>query len=207
LQNESTALIIDAGVNHKAVLECLDYNTEKVSAVLISHLHGDHKKYAAKLSTYGVKIVTDFKHGASQTFDEWSVLPLTMFHDVETYGFYINHPEMGNLFYATDTGKLPYKLAEPEHILLETNYCEDILQENIIDGKLEDFLANRIRENHLSITQAINWIKLQDRKFLKNVILTHLSSSNSNKKDFKQRMEAAIGIPVYIAQPGLNLDL
>lgn len=39
LENDTEALILDAGVQYKDVLKALDYNVSKVTAVLLSHEH------------------------------------------------------------------------------------------------------------------------------------------------------------------------
>ena len=40
LENDTEALILDAGVRYKDVLKELDYNVSKVTAVLLTHEHG-----------------------------------------------------------------------------------------------------------------------------------------------------------------------
>lgn len=39
LENDTEALILDAGVRYKEILRALDYNVSKVAAVLLSHEH------------------------------------------------------------------------------------------------------------------------------------------------------------------------
>lgn len=39
LENDTEALILDAGVRYKDVAEALEYNLEKVKACLLSHEH------------------------------------------------------------------------------------------------------------------------------------------------------------------------
>ena len=39
LENDTEALILDAGVRYKDVLKALDYNISKVTATLLSHEH------------------------------------------------------------------------------------------------------------------------------------------------------------------------
>ena len=40
LENDTEALILDAGVRYKDALKALDYNISKVKAVVLSHEHG-----------------------------------------------------------------------------------------------------------------------------------------------------------------------
>lgn len=40
LENNTEALILDAGVRYKDVLKALDYNISKVTGILLTHEHG-----------------------------------------------------------------------------------------------------------------------------------------------------------------------
>ena len=54
MQNDSEALIIEAGIDFRTVKKSLDFNLSKVSAAVITHQHGDHSKYVASFVNNGV---------------------------------------------------------------------------------------------------------------------------------------------------------
>ena len=48
LQNDSEAIIIEAGVKLSEVKKALGWNTAKVKVCIISHRHNDHAGHAAE---------------------------------------------------------------------------------------------------------------------------------------------------------------
>jgi hypothetical protein len=50
-------------------------------------------------------------------------------------------------------------------------------------------------------------LSANDLSKVRNIVLLHLSSGNSNGPDFKDRIQKQTGIPTQIAEPGLNLQL
>lgn len=127
-------------------------------------------------------------------------------HDAaEPCMYLIYHPEMGNLLFATDTYLIDYDFKGLDHYLIEANYSVEILQKKVEAGQLNLRLAQRIMKSHLSLERAIQQVKGSSE--LKNVILVHLSDSNSNAKEFKKEVQRATGKPVYIADKGLKVEL
>ena len=45
LENETEALIIEAGIPFMEVKKILNFNVRKIAGVVVSHSHGDHAKY------------------------------------------------------------------------------------------------------------------------------------------------------------------
>jgi phosphoribosyl 1,2-cyclic phosphodiesterase len=205
LENDRTALILDAGVSPKEVLRCLEFNTAKVAGVLVTHEHGDHSKYAKALGKYGIPVYTKF----TERFEihGWTIVPLPVAHDVLTFSFYINHEEMGNLYYVTDTHYCMYKLDGLNHIMIEANYCPKILNKNVMSGRLLGMLKERIETSHMSIDVAIDWLKGNDLSGVRNIVLTHLSNGNSNEREFVDRVKAATGKPTQAATRNMIIDL
>ena len=50
LENESEALILEAGIKFQDVKKALNWNIAKVKGCLVTHRHGDHSKYIKDLS-------------------------------------------------------------------------------------------------------------------------------------------------------------
>lgn len=195
LQNNESALIIEAGVRKDEVLRVLDYDTSKIQEVLISHQHGDHAKYQREITSL---VPAAFRIA-------FRVSSFRVQHDCDNQGFFIHHPDIGNLMYLTDAYYIPIRPKGLNHLLVEANYSEDILSQNVEKGYLNPGLARRIRENHLSIERLEHWLRLIDTSQLKTVILCHLSDGNSNEEDFKKRIQKITGVPVYIAEKNQKL--
>lgn len=213
-------LVIDAGVRFDEVKKSTDYNVSDISGVLVSHSHGDHIKYLSGYMQYGV--VAYLSEATAKAYGEhrnmryvqarkkyrvgsYSVMPFELEHDVPCFGFIISHEEMGILVYLTDTMYSKVMFATPvNHWLIEANYDAEILDE-VGAG----FLRNRVMHSHMSIDTTLGILNENQLAETRNIILCHLSDRNSNAKDFLQRTVAATGKQVFIAEPGLevNLDL
>lgn len=57
LENDSEALIIEAGIPFMTVKKALDFNISKIVGVVVSHSHGDHAKYAGEYERNCRKII------------------------------------------------------------------------------------------------------------------------------------------------------
>ena len=132
-------------------------------------------------------------------------------HDVPCSGYLIEHPDMGKLVFVTDAEYVKYTFPGVNHIMVESNYSQDILDENMNSGVIPKSLRDRIMKSHMSFDTAKGMVKANKNPMLKNVILCHLSSRNSDKKRFQEEMQQIVGpfCNVTVAKNGteVNLDL
>src|SRR5574344_1012483 len=56
LQNRKEALIIEAGIKSKVVLQALDFNVPNVVGCLVTHEHQDHAGYATDVAGLHVSV-------------------------------------------------------------------------------------------------------------------------------------------------------
>ena len=91
--------------------------------------------------------------------------------------------------------------------MLEANYCDRILQENIDNGIVPVTMRDRLLHSHMELNTAKDIIKANDISKVKEIILVHLSDNNSCEEFFRTEMAKASGKPVYIAKKGLELNL
>ncbi|MNP81687.1 hypothetical protein D3C76_1801220 [compost metagenome] len=68
-------------------------------------------------------------------------------------------------------------------------------------------LRDRLIKSHFSLENVKEFLKANDLSKVRNLMLIHLSSSNSNAKTFKSDIERFTGVPVYIANKGLEIEL
>nr|DAV18933.1 MAG TPA: Pyrroloquinoline quinone [Bacteriophage sp.] len=112
------------------------------------------------------------------------------------YGFLITHKEMGRMLYITDTNLVKWKFKNTNHILLGVNYDKDLIDRDNT-GK-----ANHVFRGHLSIDTACEFVKSNNSNDLQNVIMCHLSSENSDKDSFIEKMKKVAGnANVDVAEP------
>lgn len=203
LENDAEVLIIEAGLPFREVKKALDFNIRKIAGVIVSHCHLDHSKYVAEYEKAGIPVFKPYdgmkdmnlKGGAGfkiQAFD--------LVHDVSCYGFYISHPDMGHLIYASDTEYIKYRFKGLNHILVESNYSMDLVS-NIPEKR------RHVLTGHMEIGATCEFLKANNNPSLRNVVLLHLSSESADAKDFKARAEKVIDCPVYVAEKGMEIDL
>lgn len=224
LYNGSEALILEAGVTIKKLLQAIGYNVDHIAGCLITHEHGDHAKYWKQYVAAGIDIYTsagtigalNAKHHRMHTVTPSSfklggfkVLPFNVIHDVaEPYGYLIHHKDCGNTLFMTDTQYMNARFPGINNIIMETNYCEDIIEQKAIEGVVHPKLVDRIRDSHMSIQTAERFLLAQDLSEVNKIVLTHLSDNNSNAGEFGSRIAEATGKSVSVAESGavINID-
>ena len=218
-------LILDAGINFKDVQKELNFNFDGIQGVLVTHEHMDHLKYAANFVLYGINIYSSagtfqklnltghrfkvIKALEQFTIGNFTILPFDTQHDAaEPLGFLIQYRPTGEkLLYATDTYYIKYKFNKLNYLLIECNYNIEIAKENEKDGVINKTRYSRLLESHFSLENVVKFLKSNDLKYTKNIILCHLSDTNSNQDIMKSTVYEQTGIPTTIAQPGLNIEL
>lgn len=232
LQNEREALLLEAGVNFKKVMQAIDYNPAKVQGVLITHEHGDHAGHINEALEYGLPVYassgtiegaakyirSDYRPLAFEESNEggfcriqlggFAVIPFHTEHDAnEPTGFLIGHEETGAVLFATDTFYLKNRFNGLSNILIECNYDEYKLERNVINGLIDAERYRRVRAAHMSLENCIRTLKANDLQRVNNIVLIHLSQDNGDAMAFKKAVTQATGKTVTIARPGLTLRL
>jgi phosphoribosyl 1,2-cyclic phosphodiesterase len=217
LQCANETLILELGIKWGDILKGLNYNLGCVCGCLCSHLHSDHSRSIQNAISFGLSVYSCEEVANTYVGVEtlnlkektrigkgFIVQPIKLFHNVECYGFLIQHEEFGKIVFATDTNSVPYKFKGVQHWLLESNYDNDIL----IDNACNDVYSRSASENHLEINDTIEVLKRNYSSELQNVVLIHLSSGNSNEKDFKERVQQELGFDrVWVANNGMEIEL
>lgn len=223
--NDNEKLILDAGVNFKIVQRELNFNFNGIQGVLITHEHMDHLKYAPNFALNGINIYASngtfeklnlkghrfktIKALEQFTIGNFIILPFDTQHDAaEPLGFLIQYKPTGEkLLYATDTYYIKYKFNKLNYLLLECNYNKEIAKENAENGVINKTRYTRLLESHFSLDNVIKFLKSNDLSYVKNIILCHLSDTNSNQDIMQSKVYEETNINTTIARPGLNLEL
>lgn len=224
LEGKNSALVIECGMPLMDVKKALNFDLSKIAGCIVSHHHGDHCKYfdefvslipiyasqetLVKQNTHHLRNFRFMMNKATNFVGEFKVIPFEVEHDAEgTFGFLINHTECGNVLFVTDTYYLNYKFPGLNHILIEANYSEEIIDRKMRNSKHGKFIRDRVIQSHMSLENCVKILNHTDLSSVNNIILIHLSDSNSNEKQFKSVVESATGKPTTIATNGQKINL
>lgn len=149
----------------------------------------------------GIPVYAPYETGSQiQHFDMFTVKPFSLVHDVPCFGFYIFHPEIGSLIYATDTEYIKYHFSGINHILVEANYSSEEMELNAA-------YKEHVMTGHMEIKTTLDFVRKNDNDDLREVVLMHLSQSNADSDNFLKMAQKVTNKPVYIAKKGLEIDL
>jgi phosphoribosyl 1,2-cyclic phosphodiesterase len=225
LQSEQDVLIIECGIKLLEVKKALDFDISKIAGCLGSHEHYDHIGYIEQYLEAGIPVYcsegtrdafkfkklsrpTTVESGKAFMVGSFKVIAFDVVHDaLQPFGYIINHPDMGNLVFLTDSHYSKFKFANINHWLVEANYSEEIIDAKVTSGSLHYAQANRVTTSHMSIQTCKEMLKANDLSKTKNIVLIHLSSSNSDSRKFKEDVIRQTGINTVIADRGVELNL
>jgi phosphoribosyl 1,2-cyclic phosphodiesterase len=209
VESNGKQLLIDCGVPLKRIRKALNHDLSNVVGCLVSHEHGDHSEYLPQLEketdikiycTYGTQDqwnienyhwLMDQEHFFTPGL-EFCIWPLKLQHDVECFGFLVRH-KTKNLFYATDTSEVNYKIPGLNYLMIECNHSS----EKLIETEQNKSVVKRICETHLSIENVLEFVK--NHPDLEEIWLLHLSSRHSDAKLFKEMVQNVAGCIVHVA--------
>ena len=214
LKSDTGTLILEAGIRLDAVKKALNFDLSSVAGCLISHSHLDHCKYADSYAKTGINIYASqetidaykptYRHrfhalleGVMAQLGSFRIIPFDVPHGgISCYGYLITHPESGKILFVTDCAYIPGRFIGLSQVLIEANYEDAILTSDRAVGK------------HMSIDTTVAFLKANDLSKVQNIVLLHLSSSNSNAKAFaKAVIEVAPNASVLVGDKGLEIEL
>lgn len=224
LDSGSEILLLEAGMKMADVKRAIDYRLADVVGCVVTHEHGDHAKYATEYAKFGVDIYgpqaleqkkqfpygkfTVLRDSVTKNIGKFRVVPFHNYHDVEIYGYLINHPDCGSILFSTDSYKLGMTLRGINHFLIEANYEDSMLKENVKTGSISKAQSDRIMLSHMSLNYCIEYLRdCEADKSAKTITLCHLSERNSDPAIFRNTVAGAFGVPTFIAQKGLVVEL
>lgn len=222
-----SALLVECGVKPEVLMRRTAVSISRIAGALVSHEHLDHAGFAGRYAALGIPIYASrgtiaampLMNGTVRVLrpmevayvDEWRVMPFDVRHDAaEPLGFIIEHPEAGRILFLTDTQFCPYdfRALGLDHILVEANYDDALLDGNVANGLVDAERAARTRGKHMSLRRACDLIWADQTAELKNVVLIHLSRQNADPETFARKAsETALFARVSVATAGLTIEL
>ena len=229
LEGRTSALVIECGIPPERMFRRTQVQPSKIAGCLVTHEHGDHAGFAKRYAAMGMTIYASLgtlsaigmtKDGSParslrsmevSRIGEWTVDPFEVRHDAqEPLGFIVEHPECGRVLFITDTWFVQYNFRkfQLDHIMVEANYSDAILDDNVFERKVDADQAARVRRTHMSLRSACELVRANDNPNLKTVILLHLSGGNSDAEVFAREMrKTALLAYVHVANAGLSVEL
>lgn len=106
------------------------------------------------------------------------------------------------MIYATDTECIVQRFKGINHMLIECNYVDALVNKEAVN------YSHRL-QGHMSIDTACEFVKQNKSNELLNIIMCHLSNETSDENVFIQKMNSASNSNNYIAIKNtvINLDL
>lgn len=219
--NTGEMLLIECGVVIDKIKEAIKFDLKNVAGCILTHEHSDHSKSAMSLCKLGIPVF--MSEGTMKALKlqnnpfaiprkemevfrigNYKVLPFNVKHDcAEPFGYLISHPECGNVLFMTDTYYCEYVFPDLNNIIIEANYCEEILDSKVSVGKV---VRDRVIESHMSLQTCIKTLQAYDLKKVNNTVITHLSDSNSDEAKFLKEIKSATGGMVHIAKAGMEIN-
>lgn len=223
LDNGEEALIIEAGIRFLDIKKALDFQIKRVVGCLISHQHNDHAKYIKTMVESGIYTLAleevwnakdlsgsraiSIQLGKGYKLGNFRIVPFPAYHDVPCVGYIIDHPETGRILFLTDSYMFDYVVPGLSNMLIECNYSDSRLIDNINAGRTLSSQRNRLMASHMELNSCKQILLESDLSKVVNIILIHLSENNGDENLFVTEIQKATGKAVYAAKPGLNIQL
>ena len=207
-----TRLLLDAGIPFKRIQIGCGFRTSTIDACLVTHRHGDHAAAITKLIQRGITVysnadvaarykgVQELTERKEYPIGTLRILPFMAEHDVPCYGYQVTSTETGEkLVYITDSAYVKYTFSGLTHIMIEANYAQEIMIDNVRDERVPLSLAARVMETHMSIETLLDLLRSNDMRKVRQIYLLHLSDNNSDAAAFRRQVQQETGAEVYIA--------
>ena len=230
VESGTTAVLIDAGFSGKEInrrLSLIDRSPEDLTAILVTHEHGDHVcgvgvlSRRCKLPVYAnhgthraaasrVKKLhkrLEFGTGTSFSVGNLQIHPFRISHDTaDPVGFVVADSNTA-LCYCTDTGQITrlitHHVRKCRALILEANHDPQML----MNGPYPMPLKQRVRstQGHLANGDAARFLAGLVDSSLQYVILAHLSETNNYPEIAMARVRrelqtAAFGFEILLAR-------
>jgi len=224
LHNDNESLIIEAGVKIDQIKKALDFDYSNVVGCLVTHEHMDHSKSIWDIMKLGIDVYASAGTLKARYVDEqaranpivskqnfkignFKIMAFDVKHDAkEPLGFLIEHPDCGRVLFLTDTYYCKYTFPGLNNIIIEANYSKEIIDRKFGSDSDKEFLRNRILKSHFSLANCKEMLSANDLSAVNNILLIHLSDSNSDEKQFVKEVSELTHKNVAAAVNGMEID-
>jgi len=211
----STPLLLECGISFKQIQQGVNFETSSLSGVLITHEHKDHCKGVESVLNRGLDVymskgtqeALQLQHHRINTVESkkqfrvgtWTILPFDVQHDVnEPLGFLLQSDNGSKLLFATDTYYVKYRFTGLTHIMIECNYDQQTLDDNVESGRIHPAMRKRVMRSHFSLENLLEFFRANDLSKVEEIHLLHLSDGNSNVDRIFKAVARATGKMIFI---------
>lgn len=215
-------LIIECGVRFNDIKKALKFNMRNVVGCITTHQHQDHCKGAKELTAAGINLyclketsdtfkfqnhrIINIQPNKLLTLGDFKILPFNVKHDVPCLGFLIFHKECGKTLFLTDTYMVTQRFQGLNNIIIEANYDDSIINERLNKGVMQQWRGNRLIKSHMSLDTCLGVLNANDLSAVHQIVLVHLSDTNSHAENFLQAVREFTQKTVHVASKGLILN-
>lgn len=199
-----TRILVDCGFAARefvARCERLAFDPESLSAILVTHEHGDHMRGVGAVArrfglpvwmSHGTWHAADFgaiaelelfaAHGGTFAIGDLAITPVAVPHDArEPTQFVLDHGDV-RLGLLTDLGSITPRVVNAfdgvDALLLECNHDPDMLATGPYPPSLQARVGGHY--GHLNNGQAADFLRRIDHCRLRHLVAAHLSENNNS---------------------------
>jgi len=212
LEASNEVLIIEAGVKLREIKRTQGFRIDNIAGCLVSHQHNDHAGYIREYIDNGINVLSSESVASSKgitghdnrfklvypqhgyKLKSFKIIPFDVVHDVPCLGFVITHKESGTILFLTDTFWCDYTFPRLNQIMIECNFADDIVENNIINGRLPGIMRQRLLLSHFELEKCKQYLRSLDLSAVTNIVLLHLSDGNSDEARFVREIAEEFGI-------------
>lgn len=215
ISDGNTSILLEAGITFKEIQKGVNFKTSSIKACLITHSHKDHCKGVKTVLERGMDVymsegtkdeigIDNHRIKVCEALKQfrvgsWIVLPFDVQHDTSMPLGYLLQSDYGHkVLFATDTYYIKYQFSGITHYLVECNYDQQTIDNNVAEGILHPSLRKRVMQSHMSLETLIQFFKANDLSKCEEIYLLHLSSNNSNKKRIFEEVAKVTGKSITI---------
>lgn len=221
------ALLLDAGLPAMQIIRAVK-GWRRVVGCLITHEHLDHAKSAEEIAKYGIRTYATqgtieaiprigrltqlIRAQTLRSFEigDFTVMAFETEHDAaEPCGWLIRYEPTGETaLYATDTYYLRHTFPGIHYWIVECNYVESIMQEQLEAGEVAEALRGRLIKSHMSLRRLCEALEANDLTETRAVVLVHLSDERSDEAMMVKTISQITGTrDVWAAEAGKSYRL
>jgi len=228
LTSPTGSLLLEAGIPFKEIQKGLDFNLSDVLACLVTHEHNDHSRAVLDVMKAGIDCYLSqgtiealdipysqsyraipAREGFQINFADFTIKSFKTEHDAkDPRGFLIQYrPTKEKLLFLTDSYYCKYKFKNVLGFAIECNYIKETLDKNIEAGYIHEAMKPRLLKSHFSLENVKKFLQANDLSQCREIILLHLSDSNSDASRMIEEIHELTGVLPKVAQPGLEIEL
>lgn len=190
-------VLLECGISWEIVMSKLGMKVTNIIACLITHEHKDHSKYVKDIMRNNIPIYTSCGTAEMVGIEKYArlhTIATEQRYDINEYLFIIPYNCTHNakeplvftifdkksktsLLFMTDTAYLDINFSGFDYYMIECNYVDSILTEN-----LEKYGGYRHSDYHMSLETCVRMLSETDLSKCKQIILLHLSENHSDKE-------------------------